>query len=64
MQGVLTVSKNPRYKVGGRLDVTFAAEICEVAVEMTPLSNQLPLITEVVFRHNFSSSNRYALNAF
>ncbi len=31
MQGVLTVGKNPRCKVGGRLDVTFAAEICEVA---------------------------------
>ncbi len=30
MQGVLTVSKNPRCKVGGRFDVTFADEICEV----------------------------------
>ncbi len=31
MQGVITVSKNPLCKVGGRLDVTFADEICEVA---------------------------------
>ncbi len=31
MQGVLTVSKNPLCKVGGRLDMTFADEICEEA---------------------------------
>ncbi len=31
MQGVLTVSKNPLCKVGGRLDMTFADEICEMA---------------------------------
>ncbi len=31
MHGVLTVSKNPLCKVGGRLDMTFADEICEIA---------------------------------
>ncbi len=35
MQGVLTVSKNPRCKVGGRLDVTFAGEIFEVSETKT-----------------------------
>ncbi len=35
MQGVLTVSKNPRCKVGGRLDVTFADGICEAAENKT-----------------------------
>ncbi len=35
MQGVLTVAKNLRYKVGGRLDVTFADEICDVAETQT-----------------------------
>ncbi len=35
MQGVLTVSKNPRCKVGGRFDVTFADEICKVAETKT-----------------------------
>ncbi len=35
MQGVLTVSKNPRCKVERRLDVTFADEICEVAETKT-----------------------------
>ncbi len=28
--GGLTVGKNPLCKVGGRLDMTFAGEICEV----------------------------------
>ncbi len=36
--GVLPVSKNPRCKVGGHLDVTSADEICEVA-ETTILSD-------------------------
>ncbi len=31
MKGVLTVSKNPLCKVGGRLDMTFADKICEMA---------------------------------
>ncbi len=31
----LTVSKNPLCKVGGRLDMTFADEICEVAETKT-----------------------------
>ncbi len=31
MQGVLTVSKNTLGKVGGRVDVTIADEICEAA---------------------------------
>ncbi len=35
MQGVTTVSKNPLYKVGERLDATFADEICEVAETKT-----------------------------
>ncbi len=35
MQGVLTVSKNPLCRVGGRLDMTFADEICEVAETKT-----------------------------
>ncbi len=35
MQGVLTVSKNPLCKVGRRLDMTFADEICEVAETKT-----------------------------
>ncbi len=35
MQGVLTVTKNPRCKVGGRLDAAFADEICEVAETQT-----------------------------
>ncbi len=35
MQGVLIVCKNPRRKVGGLLDVTFADEICEVAETQT-----------------------------
>ncbi len=44
MQGVLTVSKNPRCKVGGRLDVTFADEICEVAeIKTTNFTNKLNL---------------------
>ncbi len=30
-KGVLRISKNPRRKVGGRLGVTVADEICEVA---------------------------------
>ncbi len=35
MQGVLTVSKNPLCKVGGRLDMTFADEIREMAETKT-----------------------------
>ncbi len=35
MQGVLTVSENPCCKVRGRLDVTFADAICEVAETKT-----------------------------
>ncbi len=35
MQGVLTVSMNRLCKVGGRLDMTFADEICEVAETKT-----------------------------
>ncbi len=35
MQGVLTVSKSPHCKVGGRLDMTFAGEICEVSETKT-----------------------------
>ncbi len=35
MQGVLTVSKDPHCKVGGRLDVTVADEFCEVAETKT-----------------------------
>ncbi len=35
MQWVLTVSKNPLCKVGGRLDMTFADEICEMAETKT-----------------------------
>ncbi len=35
MQGVLTFSKNQLCEVGGRLDVTFADEICEVAETKT-----------------------------
>ncbi len=35
MQGVLIVCNNQRRKVGGRLDVTFADEICEVAETQT-----------------------------
>ncbi len=35
MQGVLTVNKNPLCKVGGRLDVTFADGISEVAETKT-----------------------------
>ncbi len=35
MQGVITVCKNPRNKVGGRLGVTFTDEICEVAETQT-----------------------------
>ncbi len=42
MQGVLTVSKNPRYKVGGRLDMTLAYEICEVAeTQITYINDEL-----------------------
>ncbi len=41
MQGVLTFSKNPRCKVGGRLEVTFADEICDVAeTETTYITNE------------------------
>ncbi len=35
MHGVLTTSKNPRRKVGGHFDATFADEICEVAETQT-----------------------------
>ncbi len=35
MQGVLILSKNPRCTIGGRLDVTFADEICDVAETKT-----------------------------
>ncbi len=35
MQGVPTVSENPLCKVGGRLDVTLADEICEMAETKT-----------------------------
>ncbi len=46
IQGVLTVSKNPRCKVGGRLDVTFADEICEVAeTKATYITDKLFLST-------------------
>ncbi len=29
------ISKNPRHKVGGRLDVTFTGEVCEIAESQT-----------------------------
>ncbi len=35
MQEVLTVSKNPICKIGGRLDMTFTDEICEMAETKT-----------------------------
>ncbi len=35
MQGVLVVSKNPRHEVGGRLDLTFAEELFEIAEAQT-----------------------------
>ncbi len=42
MLGVLTVKKGPHCKVGGRLDVTFAGEICEVAeTETTYVTDKL-----------------------
>ncbi len=42
MQGVLTVSKNPGCKIGGRLDVTYADEIGEVAeTNTTYVTNKL-----------------------
>ncbi len=42
MQGVLTVSKDPHCKVGGRLDVTFSDEICEAAeTETTYITDEL-----------------------
>ncbi len=42
MQGVLTVSKNPICKVGGRLDMTFADEICEmVEIKTTYINDKL-----------------------
>ncbi len=42
--GVLTVSKNPLCKVGGRLDVTFPDEICEVdEIKTTFITDKLHL---------------------
>ncbi len=42
MQGVLTVSKNPLCKVGGRLDVTFPDDICEVdEIETTYITDKV-----------------------
>ncbi len=50
MQGVLTVSKNPLCKVGGRLDMTFADEICEVAeIKTTYWVNAIPVSTHYAF---------------
>ncbi len=49
-EGLLPVSKNPRCKLGGRLDVTLADEICEVA-ETNILSDgtfRLPILRENV----------------
>ncbi len=34
------ISKNPRRKAGGRLDVTFADEVCEVAETPTTYMKQ------------------------
>ncbi len=42
MQGMLTVSKNPGCKVGGRLDVTYADEIGEVTeINTTYITDKL-----------------------
>ncbi len=41
-EGVLTVSKNPLCKVGGRLDMTFADEICEMAEAKTTFITDKP----------------------
>ncbi len=51
---MLTVSKNYRCKVGGRLDVTFADEICEVAeTKTTYITDELnwsPKKSKVLFK--------------
>ncbi len=36
-------SKSPPRKVGGRLDVTFPVEVCQVAETQTTYLNQMPL---------------------
>ncbi len=41
------VSRNPRCTVGGRLDMTFADEICEVAETKTTY-----IIDDLNFKHN------------
>ncbi len=55
MQGAFTVSKNPRCKVvGGRLDMTFVDEICDVAETMTTYItdklNRSPKKSKVLFK--------------
>ncbi len=51
MQGVLIVCKNPRRKVGGLLDVTFADEICEVTeTQTTDELNLSPKKSEILFK--------------
>ncbi len=54
MQGVLTVSKNPLCKVGGRLDMTFADEIREMAetktTYITDKLNWSPKKSKVLFK--------------
>ncbi len=60
MQGVITVSKNPLCKVGGRLDVTFADEICEVAeTKTTYIADRLncsPKKSKVLFKKSRKNS--------
>ncbi len=39
----MMISKNPIRKIGGRLDVTFPGEVCEVAVTQTTYLTPMPL---------------------